>query len=77
MDRTESETPGSHSLDPKRIFLVLLLFSVSFGYVEAALVVYLRELCEPLRQEIPVRRAANSFRSSNWRTFRTGDSAGS
>jgi len=33
-----------------RILLALLLFGVSFGYVEAAVVVYLRSLYEPLHQ---------------------------
>jgi hypothetical protein len=35
----------------KRTTIVLLLFGVSFGYVEAAVVVYLRMLNEPLRQQ--------------------------
>ena len=32
-----------------RVFGALVLFGVSFGYVEAAVVVYLRGLCEPIR----------------------------
>ena len=35
----------------KRATLALLLFGISFGYVEAAVVVYLRMLNEPLRQQ--------------------------
>jgi len=36
---------------PKRLIAALLLFGISFGYVEAAVVVYLRSLYRPLRQE--------------------------
>ena len=35
-----------------RIFVALVLFGVSFGYVEAAVVVYLRECYEPLALEL-------------------------
>jgi hypothetical protein len=35
-----------------RVFLALLLFGVSFGYVEAAAVVYLRGLYEPLHERL-------------------------
>jgi len=37
---------------PRRVLIALVLFGVSFGYVEAAIVVYLRALYEPLRQRI-------------------------
>jgi hypothetical protein len=41
----------------RRIVLGLFLFSVSFGYVEAAVVIYLRALYEPLRQRLTPGRA--------------------
>jgi hypothetical protein len=34
-----------------RVLAALVLFGIAFGYVEAAVVVYLRGLCEPLRAE--------------------------
>ncbi len=34
-----------------RVLVALILFGVGFGYVEAAVVVYLRAICEPLRPE--------------------------
>jgi hypothetical protein len=34
-----------------RVLAALVLFGIAFGYVEAAVVVYLRGLCEPLRTE--------------------------
>jgi hypothetical protein len=36
----------------RRIAAALILFGISFGYVEAAIVVYLRTLYEPLRAQI-------------------------
>jgi hypothetical protein len=35
----------------KRLIAALLLFGISFGYVEAAVVVYLRSIYKPLRQQ--------------------------
>jgi hypothetical protein len=35
---------------PKRLIAALLLFGISFGYVEAAVVVYLRSMYKPLRE---------------------------
>jgi hypothetical protein len=40
-----------------RVLLALLLFGASFGYVEAAVVVYLRGLYEPLHQQLHPARA--------------------
>ena len=37
-----------------RASLALILFAVAFGYVEAAVVVYLRHVYGPLRQAIPI-----------------------
>ena len=37
----------------KRILLALILFGIAFGYVEAAVVVYLRTIFVPIRQEGP------------------------
>ena len=34
-----------------RILIALTLFGISFAYVEAAVVVYLRQICEPIRRE--------------------------
>jgi len=42
---------------PRRIVIGLLLFGISFGYVEAAVVIYLRALYEPLRQRLTPGRA--------------------
>ena len=36
----------------RRIVVGLFLFGISFGYVEAAVVIYLRALYEPLRQQL-------------------------
>jgi hypothetical protein len=41
----------------RRIVLGLFLFGISFGYVEAAVVIYLRALYEPLRQRLTPGRA--------------------
>src|SRR5262245_19523992 len=40
-----------------RVLAALLLFGVSFGYVEAAVVVYLRALYEPVHQRLHPGRA--------------------
>lgn len=40
-----------------RIVIGLFLFGISFGYVEAAVVIYLRALYEPLRQRLTPGRA--------------------
>ena len=44
-----------------RIVAGLFLFGVSFGYVEAAVVIYLRALYEPLRQHLTPGRAAGDL----------------
>jgi len=41
----------------RRIVIGLFLFGISFGYVEAAVVIYLRALYEPLRQRLTPGRA--------------------
>ena len=41
----------------RRMATGLLLFGISFGYVEAAVVVYLRTLYEPIRLQVNPRRA--------------------
>src|SRR5579863_8584995 len=46
----------------RRTVIGLLLFGISFGYVEAAVVVYLRSIYDPIRREIrPSRSAADLF----------------
>ncbi|HEV2494180.1 MAG TPA: hypothetical protein VG204_14030 [Terriglobia bacterium] len=45
----------------KRTTLALLLFGISFGYVEAAVVVYLRVLNEPLRQQFHLERGPDDL----------------
>src|SRR5215468_6731072 len=46
----------------KRTILALLLFGTAFGYLEAAVVTYLRSLHEPARQRFyPGRPPANLF----------------
>jgi hypothetical protein len=48
--------------DWKRVTTALLLFGISFGYVEASVVIYLSALYEPLRQRIyPGRTSSNVF----------------
>ena len=44
-----------------RIVIGLFLFGISFGYVEAAVVIYLRALYEPLRQRLTPGRAAGEL----------------
>ncbi len=39
----------------RRTVVGLFLFGISFGYVEAAVVIYLRALYEPLRQRLDTR----------------------
>jgi hypothetical protein len=45
----------------RRIVVGLFLFGISFGYVEAAVVIYLRALYEPLRQRLTPGRAAGEL----------------
>jgi hypothetical protein len=44
-----------------RIVVGLFLFGISFGYVEAAVVIYLRALYEPLRQRLTPGRAPDEL----------------
>src|ERR1700730_17367950 len=45
-----------------RIFAALLLFGISFGYLEAAVVVYLRAIYDPIRQQLhPGRKPGDLF----------------
>jgi len=43
--------PSTMRLGYRRAVIALLLFGLSFGYVEAATVSYLRALFEPVRQQ--------------------------
>ena len=45
----------------QRTVLGLLLFGISFGYVEAAVVVYLRALYDPIRQQVRPDRAVTEL----------------
>ncbi len=46
----------------KRTLVALVLFGVSFGYVEASLVVYLRDVYDPLTLELdPERKPGDVF----------------
>ncbi len=45
----------------KRILIALFVFGITFGYVEAAVVVYLRSIYEPLRQNISPRPPHDLF----------------
>ena len=45
----------------RRMVTGLLLFGISFGYVEAAVVVYLRALYEPIRLQVNPRRAVGEL----------------
>ncbi len=45
----------------KRAVIALCLFGIGFGYVEAAVVVYLRSIYEPIRQKISPRPADELF----------------
>jgi hypothetical protein len=44
-----------------RTSLALITFAIAFGYVEAAVVVYLRHICEPLRHALYPDRAASDL----------------
>jgi len=44
-----------------RIVAALLLFGISFGYLEAAVVVYLRAIYDPIRQRIHPERGPNDL----------------
>ncbi len=44
-----------------RIVTALLLFAISFGYLEAAVVVYLRAIYDPIRQRIHPERRPNDL----------------
>ena len=47
---------------PSQTLIALLLFGVSFGYIEAAVVVYLRDVYQPLALELaPERRPGDLF----------------
>jgi hypothetical protein len=48
-------------LNPKRTLAALLLFGVAFGFIEAAVVVYLRELYGPIHQRIYPDAAADAL----------------
>ena len=56
----------------RRIVAALFLFGISFGYVEAAVVVYLRAIYDPIRQHIhPERKPGDLFpliTPGNWPT---------
>ena len=52
MNSTDQAATGCDTLALRRTLIALLLFGVSFGYVEAAIVVYLRALYDPMRQRI-------------------------
>ena len=46
----------------RRVILALFLFGISFGYVEAAVVVYLRAIYDPIRQHLhPERKPQDLF----------------
>lgn len=45
----------------RRLIVALFVFGISFGYLEAAVVVYLRALYEPLRQKISPREHNELF----------------
>ena len=45
-------TDGSPAFDDPRTVAALVLFGLAFGYVEGAVVVYLRALYEPLHQKL-------------------------
>jgi hypothetical protein len=44
-----------------RMLAALVLFGISFGYVEAAVVVYLRDIYDPLRHRLHPERAPNDL----------------
>jgi len=45
----------------RRAVAALFLFGISFGYVEAAVVVYLRVIYDPIRQQIHPERRPNDL----------------
>lgn len=45
----------------QRAVLALVLFGISFGYVEAAVVVYLRQIYQPIRQQLHPGRPADEL----------------
>lgn len=45
----------------RRILIALVLFGIAFGYLEAAVVVYLRTIYEPIRQKISPRPSGELF----------------
>jgi len=57
----ESERAMISRSRPGRVLAGLVLFGVSFGYVEAAVVVYLRAIYEPMRQAAHPDRAAGDL----------------
>ena len=52
---------STHQIPWRRTVLALLLFGAAFGYLEAAVVTYLRELHEPARQRFYPGRAAGDL----------------
>ncbi len=46
---------------PWRALIALILFGVSFGYVEATVVVYLRDVYEPLALELHPERKPDAL----------------
>jgi hypothetical protein len=52
MRAPELANAGVSAVCFRRILVALLLFGVAFGYVEAAIVVYLRAIYDPIRQRI-------------------------
>ncbi len=53
--------PSTVRISYRRILIALLLFGLSFGYVEAATVSYLRALVEPVRQQYYPGRSPNDL----------------
>jgi hypothetical protein len=49
---SDNAGPTSRPQDLRRILAALALFGVSFGYVEAALVTYLRAIYDPMRRAV-------------------------
>jgi hypothetical protein len=58
----EASTSSPDPVGVRRTLLALLIFGISFGYVEAAVVVYLRALYEPLHEQFhPGHRTGDLF----------------
>ena len=53
--------PSTMRLGYRRAVIAILLFGLSFGYVEAATVSYLRALVEPVRQQYYPGRSPNDL----------------